>query len=713
MSALTDVLDALARAVDDLAPDDVSLGEIRLRPHQTSGARAIAAAITEFGGALLADDPGLGKTFTALAVARRYDDALIAAPASLREMWRGALASTRVPARFISLEALSRGSIVTPAPLLVIDEAHHAASTSAVRYGALARLAEPAHVVLLTATPIRNRRAELDTLLGLFLGTRASALDDAALARCVVRRSAGRLTDLPTIHRHAVPPPPRTPRIARQLIDLPPPFPVADGVAAAALVANGLARCWGSSLAALERALTRRLQRGAAIHDMLASGRHPTRADLRAWIVGDDSTQLALPFPCGDSDSDRRGQLAVLDAHLTAVKILRDSVRPRVADDTAWRAERLASIARDHAGAPVIAFTAFEATATALFRALVVHPGTVLLTSRGARSAGGAIPRNDVVRLLGPDGDATRPDSARFDPRLIVATDVVSEGVNLQRASAVVHLDEPWTPAAVAQRTGRIARIGSRNSRVTEYRFAAPAAAARILRTSQIHRRKLDSAQLAMGPSNARDALRDICAAWIEPVPVTAPSVVASARSTTHGFIARIQSPARAWLVAGRRDDDGVWRLTQTPAQLLRLARTVSIEEATLPRKDEITTIGGLIHRWIDRSQSAGMAGADRAPSGAVRRALIRLDRLVDLSPTTARPALATRVGRLRALLLAATGAAAELHVSAMLSRPANVADWLESFEERLRRAVSSRTVGGERPVLAALLVLRPAPRSP
>ena len=119
---------------------------------------------------------------------------------------------------------------------------------------------------------------------------------------------------------------------------------------------------------------------------------------------------------------------------------------------------------------------------------------------------------------------------------------------------------------------------------------------------------------------------------------------MAGVRAAAHGFIARIQSPARAWLVGGQRDDAGTWRLTQTPGRLLRLARMVSMEQTVLPRKDEIALIGRTIHRWIDREQSSGLAAADRAPSDAVRRVLIRLDRLVELSPPTARPTLASRV---------------------------------------------------------------------
>lgn len=52
-------------------------------------------------------------------------------------------------------------------------------------------------------------------------------------------------------------------------------------------------------------------------------------------------------------------------------------------------------------------------------------------------------------------------------PRVLVATDCLSEGVNLQRAfDAVVHYDLSWNPTRHEQREGRVDRFGQPNSRV-------------------------------------------------------------------------------------------------------------------------------------------------------------------------------------------------------------------------------------------------------
>ena len=55
----------------------------------------------------------------------------------------------------------------------------------------------------------------------------------------------------------------------------------------------------------------------------------------------------------------------------------------------------------------------------------------------------------------------------RSPRRLLVATDCLSEGINLQQAfDAVVHYDLPWNPNRLEQREGRVDRYGQPNTTV-------------------------------------------------------------------------------------------------------------------------------------------------------------------------------------------------------------------------------------------------------
>ncbi len=57
-------------------------------------------------------------------------------------------------------------------------------------------------------------------------------------------------------------------------------------------------------------------------------------------------------------------------------------------------------------------------------------------------------------------------------PRVLVATDCVSEGINLQRGfSAAVHYDLPWNPNRLEQREGRVDRYGQPKPQVVAVRY--------------------------------------------------------------------------------------------------------------------------------------------------------------------------------------------------------------------------------------------------
>ena len=55
-------------------------------------------------------------------------------------------------------------------------------------------------------------------------------------------------------------------------------------------------------------------------------------------------------------------------------------------------------------------------------------------------------------------------DHDRFD--VVVTTDVLAEGVNLQQACQIINYDLLWNPMRLVQRHGRIDRIGSLHSRI-------------------------------------------------------------------------------------------------------------------------------------------------------------------------------------------------------------------------------------------------------
>ena len=78
----------------------------------------------------------------------------------------------------------------------------------------------------------------------------------------------------------------------------------------------------------------------------------------------------------------------------------------------------------------------------------------------------GAVNKERVIWGFAPR-TTDAPEGARDDLYdIVVTTDVLAEGVNLQQARHIINYDLPWNPMRLVQRHGRIDRIGSPHSEV-------------------------------------------------------------------------------------------------------------------------------------------------------------------------------------------------------------------------------------------------------
>ncbi|MEV0615647.1 helicase-related protein [Nonomuraea sp. NPDC050404] len=119
--------------------------------------------------------------------------------------------------------------------------------------------------------------------------------------------------------------------------------------------------------------------------------------------------------------------------------------------------------------------------------------------------------RGRVATAAGPDRNDRSQIIAGFAPRtaggeseedlydLIIATDVLAEGVNLQQARHIVNYDLPWNPMRLVQRHGRIDRIGSDHREVFLRCFFPDQQLERFLRLEDRLQRKLKQASAATG----------------------------------------------------------------------------------------------------------------------------------------------------------------------------------------------------------------------
>lgn len=434
---------------------------IELAPHQRDAVTRLLALLDRYGGAILADDVGLGKSYVAAAVAAQLSAVELIVPAALVPQWRDTLRDFGVDAHLVTHDSLAneRFAMKGAARFVVVDEAHAFRNPRTQRYAALARRSIGARLLLVTATPVCNSADDLLALVALIaaddalrpLGV-ASIADafaardrpaiDAVVSELVIRRERDVLPDAlrfgeleRRVIRHRV--------TGASIGELR--FPLTGS---AALLRQFLWRRLESSHAALLESVRRQLR---FYERVIESGRGLTRRDYRRAFAGDEDAgafqqilfwDLWMP-PAGADLAAVRDEMRRLEALRAFVESQADTKR--------------ALLAAAIDGEPTLVFTGAAATARDLAR----HFRCGLATSRDGTGAIDAFRRGSID--------------------LLIATDLAAEGLNLQRAGVVVHYDIPWNPVKLDQRNGRAHRIGQKRPLVRAVYFLPDRDPARVL----------------------------------------------------------------------------------------------------------------------------------------------------------------------------------------------------------------------------------------
>lgn len=532
--AAQDVVRALAATVAPAAATDAP-PQWLFSSQRRAYARTLAA-LRRYRGALLAEPTGSGKTFIALAVAWRWQAAPVTCvvPAGLTAQWSATAARLGVPIIVVSHEQVSRGRLPSGTRgLVLIDESHHFRHPAILRYGHLADFLVGRPALLISATPVVNRIDDLAHQLRL-------AVRDDALAAEGLSSLAGALASAPSalgallIATDAAGDrlPLRTSRTLR------PPLAVtgqallpqigalrlsADG-GVARLIRGVLWRAMASSPAALLSALRRYDGLLAHAADARAGGRTLSRKRLRQW-VGSVTEQLVLWELMPDGGDPDDSDLVLDDA--AALRQLVEAARA-AASAPDPKLDQLQGLLAD--GRPTLIFCASRDTVDYLRRRL--HGAAGWCTGEAAGIGGLRVSRTALFAAFGRG----------TGPRVLVASDVAAEGLDLQAAERVVHYDLPWTATRLEQREGRAARLGSRHAVVTTVRFDPPPALERRLRQCDILRRSaLAPADVGIGAGNAVECVwqwRDMLARRLDDGPVH--EGVAAVHSSHRGALAGI-----------------------------------------------------------------------------------------------------------------------------------------------------------------------------
>jgi hypothetical protein len=406
--------------------------------------------------------------------------------------------------------------------------------------------------------------------------------------------------------------------------------------------------------------------------------------------------QLAFPeiVAAGPTEAGVGDLLIAVDRHNAAVEALLRFLRTSPDPDDE-RADTLRRLRAAHPRARIIAFSQYTETVMAMWRRLARDPGIAMLTASGARVASGAIPRREVIEQFSPARSESShpPDRERID--LLVTTDLLSEGLNLQEASVIVHLDLPWNPARLDQRVGRALRQGSRHENVTVYVVAPPTPAEHLLRIEARLRDKLAAARRSLGvagqilPSafddpprvrglaehrGAFDAVIRDWSAGSEPPP--GDCLVASIAASHAGFLAVVRDTMDAAFVVDV--GAGISTSVESIASAISLCSRgieVPVESARVEAEVQALT------RWMAARRAAATVDLGAITADRARRAtLARVAQTLARTPRHRRSSLAPLAAAARAVATAPLGEGAERVLETLAGAALPDEAWLRSI---------------------------------
>jgi superfamily II DNA or RNA helicase len=156
-------------------------------------------------------------------------------------------------------------------------------------------------------------------------------------------------------------------------------------------------------------------------------------------------------------------------------------------------------LTRDHPREKVLVFTQFADTVVYLEKQL--RAGEIL---RLAGATGNSANPTALAWRFSPESNQKRDQvSSDQELRVLVATDVLSEGQNLQDCAVVVNYDLPWAIIRLIQRAGRVDRIGQRAENILCYSFLPADGVERIIRLRARVRQRLQENAEVVGTDEA------------------------------------------------------------------------------------------------------------------------------------------------------------------------------------------------------------------
>lgn len=200
---------------------------------------------------------------------------------------------------------------------------------------------------------------------------------------------------------------------------------------------------------------------------------HPTlfNANLKKSLLEDAHHLLRILALCGNWEPAKDGKLRALTELLT----------------------------QQHPHEKVLIFTQFADTVHYLAQQLKQQNISALEEVTGDSESPTAL-----AWRFSPVSNGKRSEiAAEQELRVLVATDVLSEGQNLQDAAIVVNYDLPWAIIRLIQRAGRVDRIGQQSDTIACYSFLPADGVERLIKLRERVRQRLRENAEVVGTDEA------------------------------------------------------------------------------------------------------------------------------------------------------------------------------------------------------------------
>jgi Helicase conserved C-terminal domain/PLD-like domain len=148
---------------------------------------------------------------------------------------------------------------------------------------------------------------------------------------------------------------------------------------------------------------------------------------------------------------------------------------------------------QQHSQEKLLIFTQFADTARYLkaeFSARGIH--------QIEEATGQSVDPTALAWRFSPEANGKRNNVTKTDElRILIATDILSEGQNLQDAHIVINYDLPWAIIRLIQRAGRVDRIGQQSDTILCYSFVPADGIERLIRLrARVRQRLIQNAEV-------------------------------------------------------------------------------------------------------------------------------------------------------------------------------------------------------------------------